>query len=384
MQSQALPYLRGLARWGAGVHLLTFEKRAPEGDPPGSVLREALERDGLRWSWLRYHKRPALGSTFFDLLCGAALAARIALRERVDVIEARGTIPAAVACPVARVLRRRFLFNVRGLLAEEYADAGRWGRGRPVFWWVNRLEKRWMSRADAVIVLTDALKRLLAGPDYLPRPRREGVTVIPCCVDAGRFRPAGPSGRRGEGGPVFVYAGSLGGYYLVREMMDFFAAALARWPGARLRLLANGYDELAGKALAASGVDPGRVEIGTVPHEAVPGRLAGSDVGLMFVRPSFARVGMSPTKLAEYLASGLPVVTTPGIGDAETVVREDRVGVVLERMDGAGYGKACEELSALLAEGEALRERCRRSAEARFGLQRGLERYREALGSLGF
>ena len=228
MQSQALPYLRGLARRGARVHLLTFEKETPGGNPPGKDQRAALARDGLRWTWLRYHKRPAFVSTLFDVVLGMVISFWLTLRHRVDIIEARGTIPAGIGFPVARILRRQFLFNVRGLLAEENADAGRWRRDHPAVRWVNRLEKRWISSADAVIVLTEALKRLLAGPDYLPRPRAEGVTVIPCCADTDRFLPARETRRPKTAFPTFVYAGSLGGYYLVREMFDFFAVALAR------------------------------------------------------------------------------------------------------------------------------------------------------------
>ncbi|MFQ5915395.1 MAG: glycosyltransferase [Nitrospinota bacterium] len=384
MNSQALPYLRGLARWGVGVHLLTFEKEAPGGHPPGNALREALMRDGLRWTWLRYHKRPALISTLYDIARGVFFSLFIAAWNRVDILEARGTIPAAMGYPVARFLRRRFLFNVRGMLAEEYADAGRWSRKRPAFRWVNRLEKRWIQRADAVIVLTEAMRGLLAGPDYLPQPRREGVKVIPCCVDAGLFRSGRAPGREAPPFPTFVYAGSLGGYYLVREMFDFFLAALARWPYARLRVLANGYEDLAREVAAASGVGPARVEVETVPHEAVPGRLAGADVGLVFARPAFARVGMSPTKMAEYLACGLPVVTTQGIGDTEELVREDRIGVVVKDLNRGGYEEACESLATLLAEGDALRARCRQAATRRFSLEKGLEGYREVLGFMGF
>ena len=383
-QSQALPYLRGLARRGARVHLLTFEKETPGGNPPGKDQRAALARDGLRWTWLRYHKRPAFVSTLFDVALGMVISFWLTLRHRVDIIEARGTIPAGIGFPVARILRRRFLFNVRGLLAEENADAGRWRLDHPAVRWVNRLEKRWISSADAVIVLTEALKRLLAGPDYLPRPRAEGVTVIPCCADTDRFLPARETRGPKTAFPTFVYAGSLGGYYLVREMFDFFAAALARWPRARLRILANGYEDGAREAVHETGLDPGRVEIETVAHEDVPGRLAGADAGLIFARPAFARIGMSPTKLAEYLACGLPVVTTPGIGDTESVVQEDRTGVVVRGLDRAGYEGVCEALSTLFEEGETLRTRCRQSAVRRFGLERGLAGYREVLGFLGF
>ncbi len=384
MKSQGLPYLRGLARWGVKVHLLTFEKTAFPGSPPGSALRRDLMREGVAWTWLRYHERPPFLSTFCDVIRAWYAASRIVHRSGVDIIEARGTIPAGIGYPLARFFHRRFLFNVRGILAEENIDAGRWRRNHPVVRWVSRSEKQWIMRADAVIVLTGAMKRLLAGMDYLPRPRRDRVTVIPCCVDSDRFLPPSNPSNAMEDGPVFVYAGSLGGYYLVREMFDFFAVAADRWPRARFRLLVNGFDDVANEAVEASGLDPERIEVETVDHEAVPARLAASSVGLIFARPSFARVGMSPTKLAEYLACGLPVVATREIGDIDSILGEDRTGVVVQNLNREAYEQACERLAELLDEGQALSQRCRESAIRRFGIQRGLSAYREVLGNLGF
>jgi glycosyltransferase involved in cell wall biosynthesis len=363
---------------GAKVWLLTFEKGPKDGKQ--RQQRERLAQEGIHWRWLRYHKTLPLAATLYDILRGALLAAWVTWRKGIQVIEARGTLPAAMGYGVARALRRPFLFNVRALLAEEYADAGRWSRRSLRFRVISWLERRCLARAEAVIVLTEALRQLLASGDFLSPPRREGITVIPCCVDLQKFSPAStPPGP----GPIFVYAGSLGGYYLTEELVAFFRSALNVFAQARLLLLSNGYDDLAREAISSAGAPADRIEVRSVSHEAIPGYLRHADVGLIFARPSFARIGMSPTKLAEYLACGLPVVITPGIGDTEEVVRGQRVGVVLPALDEAGFLQAAEEIRNLRAEGDTLARRCRKVAEE-FGLETGLTRYREVYRHLGF
>ncbi|MFQ6112347.1 MAG: glycosyltransferase, partial [Nitrospinota bacterium] len=105
-------------------------------------------------------------------------------------------------------------------------------------------------------------------------------------------------------------------------------------------------------------------------------------VGLIFLRQSFARRAMSPIKLAEYLASGLPVVMTPGVGDSEEDLLPHRVGVVVKEQSPEGCDRALEELLDLLAEGAVLRDRCRRVAERLFSLEAGVSEYEALYRSL--
>src|SRR4051795_8898923 len=73
VQTQVVAYLRGLAAAGNRIHLLTFET-APLTRERRRVLRRVLASEGIRWHGLRYHKRPSLPATVFDVLAGAAYA----------------------------------------------------------------------------------------------------------------------------------------------------------------------------------------------------------------------------------------------------------------------------------------------------------------------
>jgi glycosyltransferase involved in cell wall biosynthesis len=83
--------------------------------------------------------------------------------------------------------------------------------------------------------------------------------------------------------------------------------------------------------------------------------------------------GCSPTKIGEYWACGLPVVTTGNVGDVDSVVRRERVGVVVEEHSTEAYARAANELLALLRAAD-IRARCRRAAEEHYSLEAACER----------
>ena len=76
--------------------------------------------------------------------------------------------------------------------------------------------------------------------------------------------------------------------------------------------------------------------LGMQPYERLPEVMAGFDVALMPFAISEATRSISPTKTLEYLAAGLPVVSTP-IPD----VVSDFSEVVDLREDAAGFAAAC-------------------------------------------
>ena len=51
----------------------------------------------------------------------------------------------------------------------------------------------------------------------------------------------------------------------------------------------------------------------------------------------------SPLKLGEYLASGLPVVTSPGIGEFSELVSRNRLGVLIPPVPSGPSIKECRE-----------------------------------------
>src|SRR5262249_33692894 len=117
--------------------------------------------------------------------------------------------------------------------------------------------------------------------------------------------------------------------------------------------------------------------IGAVPPSEIPAYLRRAKVGLSFRKPAFSQIAASPTKVPEYLAAGMPVVSNAGIGDTDRTLLDDRVGIVVRDFSRESYDEAVGTLLELFDDA-GLAVRCRRIAYERFDLEKvGAERYRK-------
>ena len=375
VHSQVVAYLDGLAQHGHTVHLLTFD--TPLSEERRQSLRSDLERRGITWHSRRYHKRPSLPATLYDTLVGALTAIRVMRRYRLDAIHARNHVPAAMGLMVKRLTGCRLLFDLRGLMAEEYADVGNWKRGGLPYRLTNRVQSAAIRRADAMVMLTEAVRRQLFGEQTNGRMR----SVIPCCADLSSLGGAvqdGPGVREELGAgdrPMAIYVGKFTGWYLESEMVDFFAAARRTVPELLFVVLTQSDHAIIEREFARAGIEAGDYRLAQVEPGEVGRYLAAADFGLSFVRSCPSKVSSSPTKIGEYLAAGLPVISTSGIGDVDELLAANRVGVLLRELGPESYEAAASAALELSRDPET-RARCRALARAQLSLDEvGVPRY---------
>lgn len=381
-QSQVLAYLRGLARRGVAFDLLSFELPTVT-EEAIERLRASLDGTGIRWTPLRRRRDTRLSVKIAESLTGVGQAFRVALARRPDIVHGRSYLPTAVCDVIASTLpRARLLFDCRGMLGDEYVDAGHWTTDRIEYRMLKRYEARAFRRAEGVVVLTEALKRWVAAQGWFG-PRTH-VEAIPCCVDMEKFRfdEEGRGRLRRELGLedalVLVYAGSLGSWYREPDVARFAGLVRAR-AGRRvafLLLTPSRPDELAG-LLRAEGFDERDVVVRKASPPEMPAFLSAGDAGISFIKSCFSKKGSSPTKVAEYLACGLPVVLNGDIGDQADLAEEREACVVVGAFERGELDRAAERVLALAGRPVAERVSAGRAvADARFGLERvGVARY---------
>lgn len=382
VQTQVLPYLREIRKGGTDVSILTFETNPKETWTTAEVeeMKSSLAAEGIEWNFLTYHKRPSAPATLFDVLCGAVFAWRKARRDDIDVFHARVHTPAMMGALAKMFLRRKpkLLFDIRGFFPEEYVDAGIWPADGRLYKAVKRIEKWLLRSSDGFVVLTERAREIIF-PDSVATGRlRDGrpVEVIPCCVNLSRFGDAGPETRLATRerlgiGSRFaaVYVGSFGGWYLTDETADFLGRLKSRKPDAFAIILTQSKPEVIEPLLRSRGYGDGDYLIKRVPPAEIPGYLSAADVAVSFIKPCYSKQASSPTKNAEYLACGLPMVVNDEIGDTTRFTLEDRVGTVISEFSDSSFDAAIAEIDDLMGEGDALGKRCRESAESRFDLE---------------
>lgn len=374
-RTQIVPYVRALST-DYRMTVLSFEKPvfSPHQDSQERrILRSGLESEGIRWIELRYHKRPSLPATLWDIGQGIGRIRNEHGREPFAMIHARGYVPAAIAWGLKRLLQVPYLFDIRGLQAEEYQDAGHWNPQGLRFRLTKWMEQKILRDADGVVTLTEAIRPVLRTfPGLTQRLFLPPWEVIPTCVDLEHFS-FRESGRerirawlRVGDRPILVYAGSVGTWYLLEEMLSFYQVAAQVNPGFFFLILVNGSFEPVRSALHRHGIVEGPdASIQRVRFEEMPDWLSAADAGIAFIRSCPSKRSSSPTKYAEYLACGLPLVVNAGVGDVDALLRQEKAGVLVKTLDSPGYRQAALELSDQLGQE---RESLRQVAQRHFSL----------------
>jgi len=382
-QTQVIPYLRELAKRGVQFTLLSFERAAAfegEGVRRRDELRRELSEQGIEWHWLRYHQRPSVPATMYDVIAGIRKARSLVRQNRIEMVHARSHIPGTIAVALKRSLRTKMIFDLRGLLAEEYVDAQHWREGSVPYRITKAAERRIFAETDAVVTLTERIWPIIKEWDGL-RGRDVQHAVVPCCVDLSLFKFSDEERvkRRAELGLgdkfTIVYSGSLDGWYLTEKMADFFAAFRRANASAHLVWLTNGSHDRVKELMTSRNVPVDHFSVLSVPARLVPSYLSAADAGLSFIKRCFSKIASSPTKNAEYLACGLPLIINAGIGDSDALIDEWNAGVLLEDLTDAEYAEAQPFIEAMAAKPDA-RKHARAVAEQLFDLQTvGAERY---------
>ncbi|MDX6696626.1 MAG: hypothetical protein QOE65_23 [Solirubrobacteraceae bacterium] len=222
--------------------------------------------------------------------------------------------------------------------------------------------------AHGVVAVTAEIKGLLVDDFRVPADK---VAVLPNGVDVERFRPLD----RGEAQAVVglsadhdhaVFTGRFAEWVDFDTILEGFAAAARDRPRARLVLVGDGAErDLVSGLVSRLGVEERVIRPGFVADpDRVVAYVGAAVVGLSANRPSLrARIGVSPVKLAEYLAAGRAVVATDIPGVRETV-EASGAGIVTP-VDVAAFGAALGELLDDPARADALGAAGRRAAVER-------------------
>ena len=248
----------------------------------------------------------------------------------IDVVHERYSLGHVAGLELAARLRVPFVLEVNAPLVQE-AARHRPGTVRPSD---TEAERRLLRQADLVLAVSEPLRRWAAGV----RGGEAGTTVLANGCDPARFpRPAPVTGR-----PTLVFLGHPKPWHGADRLVPVLGAVRASGVDARLLVLGGGPGADAVRADAARAALGAQVEVtGPLSPAEAAARLRRGWIGLA-PYPRQEPFYFSPLKVLDYLAAGLPVVTTRQ-GDLAQLV--GRAGIVVDPGDDAAFGTAVASLA---------------------------------------
>ncbi len=212
-----------------------------------------------------------------------------------------------LAAFLPKLMGTPIIHDVHDLMPELYMEKFR----APEHHWAIRLlraQERIAGRlADAVLTVEDRLKDILAARGI----SRDKITVLMNLPDEKIFAPRPPAPPKPASAPfVLVYHGTLAQRLGLDVALEAAARLKDQIPSLELRIIGAGEER---DRLMALRTRLGLERIvhfseGFVPLEMIPGLLADADVGLVPLRLSSATDIMLPTKLLEYVQTGIPCI----------------------------------------------------------------------------
>ncbi|MGB6046942.1 MAG: glycosyltransferase [Flavobacteriales bacterium] len=240
---------------------------------------------------------------------------------------ARGALAAWMALRARdKGLLKKVCFDARGAYAAEWEEY-RIIDDDALIAQFREVEQEVLDRSDLRIAVSNALVEHWR--ERYSYAQQEHV-MIPCTLGRAHYwEPSAVEARREALGfvpkdVVLVYSGSTAGWQSFALLEGLLRPVLEAQPRTKVLFLCPpdpAIDKLAKDHL-------GRVLTTWVPPAEVPAVLQACDVALLVREDTITNRVASPTKFAEYLACGLPVIISESIGDFSSVVNEHGLGIV--------------------------------------------------------
>lgn len=225
----------------------------------------------------------------------------------------------------------RVIADIHGAGSAEYAYQKQLQPEDRTLQRLEEAEKQILTQADQLIFVSQKMHRYYE--DKFGRVI-ENHAVIPCAINAQfKFDPQKRASLRREHNLldklVVAYAGSAVAYQLVDEMCILFKAIHQHLPNAHFMILSHHSGQFQ-RQLDEHKINTANYSIFSVTHEGVFDLLQMGDVGLMLRDDSILNIVASPTKFAEYLLCGLPVITSDYVGDFSNAVKAYKLGFTVD------------------------------------------------------
>jgi len=343
--SQIIPLLTRLSKTGLKINLISYEKNEPRNE-----LIDQLRTLGIKWNSQHFGSNGLIGGV------GRLNNLRLEIPKS-NLIHARSDIPAVsgIASGKAPVL-----WDVRSLWADQKVMIQDSLLNRALYGSYRGLESIAANKSVGMSTLTSAVVPILEQRHKrIPSLR----TVVPTAVDLNRFQldPKMPESFRA------LFSGTYNEYYDLKLSKLFMNEI-------RKKIIMEIHWARPSES-SKSDLGVGEVKVYSTNQAEmaflIPNYSFGVSVCKLDGGPSLKAA--MPTKIAEFLACGRPVVVNRGLGDMDQFIAEFDAGIVLNG-DLSNLSESASKLIDLTSDPDTP-NRCRALAEKYFSMDVGAEKY---------
>lgn len=354
-QSQVLPYIAGLTKQGYTFHLISFEKHDRYLKHKNHI-QKYCDQNNIHWHPQDYHSEGGLRKTIRQVRKMNKVAHYLNQRHNFSIVHCRSYISALTGLNLKRKYGVKMIFDMRGFWADERVDGKIWNLDskiyKTIYNYFKRKEIEFLTKSDYTVSLTNNGKTEIESWSAINKDNFK-IKIIPCCVNLELFDPSKINSEEKQKlksslnipSDAFVlgYVGSIGTWYMLPEMLDYFKVFKSLKPNAKFLFVTGEKPEFVKSEAIKKNLNPDDIIITSVLHDQVPIHISLFDQSIFFIRPTYSKKASSPTKQGEIMAMGIPLICNSGVGDTDEIVNKYHSGKVISSFDDDNYKKAIKE-----------------------------------------
>ena len=378
-QSQILPYLYGLVENNNfKITIISFEK-VKNFKPNENIILKKLEDKKIDWIPLIYSKRPPILSTIWDIYKLNKKLKKL-LKNGVDLIHCRSYITSLAALNIKKKYQIPFIFDMRGFYADERVDGKIWNKNHFIFKHIYNYfktkEKEFLQESSHTVSLTTAGKKEI---ESWKLKGQSPISVIPCCTDEDLFRKENIKPVKKEIGIkeddfVISYVGSIGTWYMLNEMLDFFKELQKTRTNAKFLLITKDDPNPIIYKVKEKSIDTRCIIIQPSSREMMPSFIGASNFSIFFILPVFSKKASSPTKMGEIMNLGIPIICNSGVGDVDEIMNQCMPELLIKEFTLKEYERV---INLIIEKYKPNKQKIIETSHNYYSLEKGIQKYKQ-------
>lgn len=281
------------------------------------------------------------------------------------------------------------VFDTRGAVAEEYllTEAKLKGHSNSNnhhhYVKIIRRELDFIWVADKVFTVSNRLKTYYLEKDS--RISEDKIIVIPGCADQNMFFWNNHARNRVRDNLgindriVLVYAGGLDQTWQIPERLFYIFSKLSEHNPQLFFMCITANKDIVQTYVRKFNIRNENIWIDYVKNDSINDYLCAADIGLLFRENTPTNNVASPTKFAEYVMAGLPVIISEGVGDFSAFVKKFKIGLVIKNDSYSLEKEITKYLINLNVDREKIAALCKKEFSKQRYLARSINAYKDIL-----
>ena len=264
------------------------------------------------------------------------------------------------------------IYDNRGVYIDEMIEVDRWKKNGLKEKFLRQVENLLERYCDRIVVVSNHFKTHILSKHKNNISSKISVISNRTLIDMNINLTQKHSNKI-----ILVYSGSYAVWQNSSELKKLFIQALNIFDDVIFKIISYEQDKFQSLFSAESELLQ-RINIVSVEPIKVKEELSKCNCGILLRENNLINNVSSPLKFAEYLAAGLPVLLSEGVGDTESIIKKYDVGIIIKNNN---YITALKDLREILNDKDVYR-RCLRVADKEFNINISFKQYQEIYDKL--